>query len=336
MLALVLSAAIGLVGPPRTVGMDAVELVAGREVAGQEALQVEHEGHRYLFATEASRAAFLARPGTYEVQLGGACARMGPLSGLGRTDLFAVHDGRLYLFASEACRSTFLADPEALLERADAAPAPSPEEARRGAAVLERALAAMGGRAAVRGLTSLRLAQSQRVRSGGREYTHRQAWTFRFPNGLHVVDAWDEREWSMTLAGERGWFGGADARPMVQSQREAMERELLHDPIVLLRLFAEGGLTVRFDGTEGGTDLVEAHGLGGRVVAARYRGRGPGSKIVATEARFGGFREQAGVWVPTRVEVYSLGAEKPHTVRECAEVRANVADDTAVFEPPTP
>ena len=119
---------------------DPVELVQGRKTPGDPAFFVDYQGFRYVFASASTRAEFEKDPARYEIQLGGACARMGPLSGSCRIDLYAVHEGRIYIFASEGCRKGFLAAPEKLLESDDAVPAGTPEQARRGRELIERAV----------------------------------------------------------------------------------------------------------------------------------------------------------------------------------------------------
>lgn len=61
-----------------------------------------HALWEYRFVSAETRAEFLAAPAKYEIQLGGACARMGALSGTGDPHLHAIHEGRLYLFASDS------------------------------------------------------------------------------------------------------------------------------------------------------------------------------------------------------------------------------------------
>src|SRR5262245_27119561 len=69
-------------------GFDPVSLTQGKEVAGKDDLSVARGRYRYYFASAASKAAFEKDPARYEIQLAGACARMGPLSGLGSPDRF--------------------------------------------------------------------------------------------------------------------------------------------------------------------------------------------------------------------------------------------------------
>ena len=106
----------------RTLRLDAIALVQGDESPGLESVSISRHGFTYLFASPENKATFEANPERYEIQLGGACARMGALSGEGTTDLFAVHEGKIYIFASEGCRRGFLKAPQKVLDRADPLP----------------------------------------------------------------------------------------------------------------------------------------------------------------------------------------------------------------------
>jgi YHS domain-containing protein len=86
-------------------GLDPVMLVQGKEVQGEMNITVTRGQFRYFFATAANKAAFEQDPARYEIQLNGACARMGPPV-YGNADLFTVHQGRIYIFGSGECKKT--------------------------------------------------------------------------------------------------------------------------------------------------------------------------------------------------------------------------------------
>ena len=75
-------------GIPVLRGLDPVALCEGREVPGSDTITATHEGYLYRFADEQSRERFHADRERYAVQMGGACGRMGPLSGKGAVDRF--------------------------------------------------------------------------------------------------------------------------------------------------------------------------------------------------------------------------------------------------------
>ena len=101
-------------------GLDPVELVAGKEVAGKVDIAATRGRYRYLFATPENKAAFEKNPEAFAVQYGGSCARMGPLSGSCNTERFVVHDKRVYVFSSDSCRKGFLLAPDLHIDRPDA------------------------------------------------------------------------------------------------------------------------------------------------------------------------------------------------------------------------
>ena len=104
------------VAPVQPFKTDVVELVAERVADGLDEFVVEHDGIAYYFANNDNRNRFLENPAIYEVADGGACGSMGPLSGLGSAERFAVHDGRVYFFASDSCKTRFLQDPSRCIE----------------------------------------------------------------------------------------------------------------------------------------------------------------------------------------------------------------------------
>jgi YHS domain-containing protein len=108
-------AAIGLSAGPTTLvlkGFDPVELLAGREVAGEAQYAAEFGRHEYRFVSQENLKRFQKEPLRYAVQNGGACGKMGALTGKGGAERFAVVNGRIFLFASDGCRSGFLAKPD--------------------------------------------------------------------------------------------------------------------------------------------------------------------------------------------------------------------------------
>src|ERR1051325_7695098 len=135
-------------------GLDPVMLTQGKEVFGNSKFAVTRGGFQYLFANEENRALFEKSPERYEIQLDGSCARMGPQVG-GNPDLHSVYQGHIYIFGSEQCKKLFDAAPEKYLEPAAAAEFnAAPEAIKKGQALIERAVEAMGGAARVDGITA--------------------------------------------------------------------------------------------------------------------------------------------------------------------------------------
>ena len=149
----------GQEAPPLALrGLDPLELVAGNEVEGDPALTYDRNGFRYAFVSEEHREEFHEDGGRFEIQLGGACARMGPLSGTGNPDLFAVHEGKIYVFASGACLESFKKDPARHVDPIED-PLGEGREAdrKRGQELLARVLEGVGGAERVDALESLHI-----------------------------------------------------------------------------------------------------------------------------------------------------------------------------------
>lgn len=310
-----------LPAPPeaRTFKIDVVELQRGREVAGNPDFAVDCWGYRYLFSSKENAAAFLADYQKYEVQLGGACAKMGPLSGRGATSIHTIYQGRLYTFASQSCKDGFLKDPEARADRPDPKPESTPESLARGRQLLDLMLSHMGGPANVDAVTSLRMEATTREKQGDKEYNHRRTWIASFPDKFRRDDDWDDFKYAMVVTPEFGVMAYSKVEDMHPQQRLALSRGLYHLPAVIAKLrtrddfvaVAAGpvtingtkgeALTVWFDSTA--TTLV-LDLASGRVLAAMYRDRGKGGAIGAIEMRYTAERDVNGLSLPAAAEAW--------------------------------
>jgi hypothetical protein len=125
-------------------GLDPVELLAGREVPGDDSITAVHAGYKFLFASATNRSTFEKDSARYEPANGGTCARMGPLT-MGVPALFAVHEGRIYLFGSGDCRKAFTAAPTKYLASSAPAPVATVEARARGRALAQSVGQAIGG-----------------------------------------------------------------------------------------------------------------------------------------------------------------------------------------------
>ncbi len=162
-------------------GVDTVVLLQqGKEVFGKSAISVERGRFRYLFSTPDTKATFERNPDKYEIQLGGMCARMGPPTGANPSDYF-VHEGKIYIFGSDECRKRFIASPEKFIPKPAPAMPAGTAAAARGREVLEKAVAAMGGAAAVDNVTSYVETASQVQRRGDTDVTITTRYDPAFP-----------------------------------------------------------------------------------------------------------------------------------------------------------
>lgn len=130
-------------------GLDPVALCEGAELEGEPDLVADFGRYRYRFVSEESRAIFRADPRRWGIQWGGGCGRMGPLSGRGAPNRWAVLDERIFIFASDGCREGFLMEPDLFLPLA---PARRKGDREAGREWIERAVGAHLG---VRGLLLL-------------------------------------------------------------------------------------------------------------------------------------------------------------------------------------
>lgn len=346
---LVAFAGSALGGATRVMRIDPVELVAGRETPGRESSFADYAGYRYLFANDANKAAFQKDPARYEIQLGGACARMGPLSGGCSAEIYAVHDGRVYLFASEQCRKSFLANPEKLLESDDAPPAGTPEGAARGRALIQRAVDALGGDARLEALRTYQAESVTESEQGGKKYTNRKRWTIRFPDAFRIDDAWNETNWAMVATPGDAFFADRETRSMHPQQRAAFERLVRHEPLVILQsrkrpdfvALAAGAaragdadvelLTVYFGGT---ATTLGIEPQSGRILTARFRGRGPTAALGQVEIAYADFRDVSGYSLPATATVRFDGEPAADMSRTLTNLAVNAELDAALFVRP--
>lgn len=332
-----------------TLKVDPVELVAGREVAGQESIHADHHRYQYWFSSEANKAAFLKEPARYEIQLGGACGRMGPLSGEGSPDRYLVHEGRIYIFASDACRNAFQANAVKLLDRDDPAPTGTPEQMRDGLALIEKAVAAFGGAERIDGLKSYSEEFVEDVESGGKTYRHRKGWIVGGSGALRLEEEWDDWKWAAVRSGAEAWFTqtsstGRESWSMHPQQVQALEREFRHHPLVILRArkspgfvavagdtisTSVGGQTVELKtvtvGFGGKTDVLGIDTESGRILAQRYRGRNSSMMFTELDRMFEDYRGVDGLVVPHKVTASSDGKPLKDGTYTLAGVRVDAA-----------
>ena len=239
--AALLSASAPAAPPERTLPVDPVELIAGREVPGKAELAVEHEGIGYLFATPESKAAFEKEPTKYEVLDGGACGRMGALSGLGDARRYAVHEGRIFFFASDGCRAGFLKDPAKHIEVDNEKVFGSEEQVQRGRAALDRMVAWAGGAERGRAITTYRASAARKEKQGEKDYAVTNETAISFPDRYFQKEAWNE-SWYSTMSGPEGaaMASTQGSERIAASRDRAFKRAMARRPIVILKAQVDG------------------------------------------------------------------------------------------------
>jgi YHS domain-containing protein len=299
-------------------GLDPVELCRGREVEGTAELGVTHFLYKYRFASEASLRTFQQDPERYAIQLGGACGRMGPLSGRGIPDCFTLHDGRIYIFASIECREGFLKDPARFLQHDDAPPAADAAAQQAGAALLQRALAAHGGKNVITHWTTLQLERRTTAKTDQGERQDSYLLTVR-QDAVRVDQSWGGYRYSTILQQDGGCFVGNTGKqePMHDTGARELQLAVMRQPLVLLRrLCGEGAvLAAAGKGKVGDVDVDWLDSFAdaarttlaidgdGKVVQLRYRGRGPQLWFGDEQWTFSDFRSVGGVLLPFHQEL---------------------------------
>lgn len=307
-------------------GLDPVALCGGEELAGSTDFVVERGRYRYQFANAANRTSFEREPERFEIQLDGACARMGPLSGSGDPQRFHVHRQRIYIFASDQCRDGFVKRHDAFLATEEPAPTDAAAIAA-GRLLVERAARAHGGVERLRQWTSYyHEREEQKDDTTQRWRTHlRLPATARFDHDYtQGKQTWRNAN---VLVGGTSAFAlvGDKAQPLGVDAKRELQRSLAAEPLVALRLVLDGAAVAVPAGKRevAGIAVEEfavwchgqsvAFGLGNddRVRTSRCRSRAPGMWFGAVDRVFADHREHGGLTVPGSVQGFFEGKEAP-------------------------
>lgn len=289
----------------------------GEHTPGLEDLTADHEGLRYRFVDAAARDAFRADPAKYAVRLGGSCARMGPLSGLCRTDLYAVVDGGLYLFASEACRTTFQKHHARLLELDDARIDPTPESSAAAAGVLRTAVDRATGGRGFAAFRSYETACSETTESGGQTWVNERRTVVTFdPPAIKSHNAWNGRDWAYHWSAREARTVDPDglATDMTTAQTDAMRRQAHRQPLLMLARWERGAADAQaLEPDDHGHPRVRLHAEGvtldltidratGDILTSSCRDRNGAMMLGTLELRYTAHAVAGGLRVPTDAE----------------------------------
>lgn len=343
-LALALAVPAQTFDQPALGGLDPIELLRGNEVPGRP----EHEQRRglflYRFASEQNHDAFDADPERYEIQWGGACAGMGPLSGLGDPNRYWAWNDRIWIFASYDCRRSFQGDPESFVAAAEPKPEVTAESARTGRALLEQLLTALGGAARLDAVKSLREVYETEVEYDGKQVRSGAAWTLLFPGSVRSEGWWGDSSWAdvVTPSGAFRAQSGRPAHAMVAAQRRELERIAAHDLLWILRRRDAADFTCSGErATADRPDLLTVH-LGGTTTVLgldpdhlprvmHYRGRAGAGRLGDVELLLSDWREVGGLrWHHARRLVFN-GKPIEAESRTLTRVEVDGAIDPAWF-----
>jgi YHS domain-containing protein len=334
-------------------GVDPVLLVEGKEVSGKPDLKVVRGRFEYLFSSAATRAAFEIDPSKYEIQLNGACARMG--GGVqGNPSDFAVVDKKIYIFGSDDCHKKFVATPAKFLPRA-APPMPArAADLERGRALVEQAVAAMGGAAALDAVTTYMesASQVQKRPDGDVPVTTRTTW--QFPGRVRAERTMAVQGRTMTsgmlITPDGGWFlGQGRAFPQNAEGRKTSEQEYGRQLLPLLRTRHDAafkaaavgvavveGVDVDRVRVENGTVDVTL-GLdrkSGRVRSLSFAGRNQAAEFGEYTLVFDDYRAVSGLMLPFDVRALFDGAPDGFRTIKLDAIAINTPVDPSLFEIP--
>jgi len=340
-------------------GLDPVMLVQGKEVQGDLKITVTRGKFQYLFATSETKATFEKDPARYEIQLEGACARMGaPVTG--DPDLYTVYQGRIYIFGSGDCKKKFEAAPENYLESANGArpkAALTPESMKRGLALVEKAVGLMGGSARIDGVTSYQETNTvlQARRQGDVEV--KTTLTALFPNRIRLEQTmpdWNNPSASREMAivvtpGEVFGIMGGVVRPLPDSTRIDQEKDISRRLLSILRARKSAGFNAATTGSriirETPVEQVAvevehtSYTLGidpatGRILSLSTWRRGPQGNFGEFVEVFSDFRSVDNLTLPFRIVATFNGTPWKEQSPTIEAITINRKIDPAIFERP--
>jgi YHS domain-containing protein len=338
-IALIAFSAIGRAQNSETVipleGLDPVMLSQGKEVQGDMKYKVTRGKFQYIFANAENKAAFEKEPARYEIQLDGACARMGAPT-TGNPDLYFVHNGRIYIFGSEECQTLFKAAPEKYLEVPAAPKSPPTEEMiKRGQDVLAKAVEALGGGSKLDQLVSF-----QKTDLRGNQV--KNILTLAFPDSLRQEAVRSNFTLvSVITPADSFVMVNNGARPMPEGNRAAIYKELYHELVVLFRARTRSDFKASATGNEsvdvelpGFTTTLGIDPGTGRVVSQTYRGRGPGGVLGQIVINYSDYRTVDGLSLPFKTTATFDGEPFPPLSATIETIKINGQIDPSNFKKP--
>jgi len=327
-------------------GLDPVMLAQGKEAQGEMNITVMRGQFRYMFANAANKAAFEQDPARYEIQLGGHCARMGaPTRGI--PDLFTVYQGRIYIFGSGECKKQFEAAPQNFFEpeHKSATTAATPAALEKGQALIEQAVAAMGGAQLLDGLRSY---QEKNILTPQVDYSY----TLAFPDQARKDQRFGDYQDAAVInraTGEASLITRQNSAPLTSQHQQALWQEIGRKPLILLRARKQPDFKAAALGAgqagETATEqvAVEVGGLAaqlgvepktGRILSVAYTGRGPGSVYGQVAQSFADFRTVDGLTLPFKVMASFNGQPWPQRMVTVESVVINGKLNPALFAKP--
>ena len=338
-------------------GLDPVMLSRGKEVLGNLKISVTRGPYQYVFANEENKALFEKSPEQYEIQLGGTCARMGPMVG-GNADLYSVHQGRIYIFGSGGCKKLFDAAPEKYLE-----PAPqkelsaTPEAMKKGQALIDKAVVAMGGAAKLDGLTGYQEMAAATAIQQQNPVEYKTSLTRVFPDSIRREDVRNfGTVTNIAVPVEAFGIFKTATRTAVNPMRPlaaAEFRKLTHlSPLEILHARKSPDFKAAFVGSstaagvtvdevaillDGATVRLGIDATSGRIVTLTYRGRSRSAgELGEIKKVYSDFRTVDGLTLPYKTQGTFNGQAEAEQTYTIESISFNVKVEPSLFEKPKP
>lgn len=340
-------------------GLDPVMLVQGKEVQGELSITVTRAQFRYFFANAANKAAFEQDPARYEIQGNGECSRMGaPV--YGNADLFTVHQGRIYIFGSGECKKRFDAAPEKYLpsrSEANTKAALTPEALKQGQALIEKAVAAVGGAARIDGITSYQEKSTTLQPRRQSEVEIKNNLTLLFPDRLRLERVGPDfnnpattRQMAVVITPSESFTAAPNGvQPLNDIARLDQEREIKRRPLSILRARKSANFKPAAIGSgkvgeatveqvavelEGTSYTLAIDSATGRLLSLSYQRRGPEGTFGQFVQEFSDFRTVDGLTLPFKISATFDGQPWKGQSATIEAININGKVDPALFEKP--
>jgi YHS domain-containing protein len=289
---------------------------------------------QYLFASAENKATFEKDPSRYEIQLDAHCARMGAPT-TGNPDLYYVHNGRIYIFGSEECQTVFKAAPEKYLEVPAAPKSPPPAEmVKRGQELIAKAVEVLGGGSKLDQLVTFQKTEL-------RENQARNILTLALPDALRQETVRPTFTLTSVITPSDSFtIVNNGARPMSEANRTAINKELNHELVVLLRARNRPEFKASLAGENVEIELpgfittLRIDPGTGRVISQTYKGRGPGGVLGQIVINYSDYRTVEGLSLPFKTSATFDGQPFPALSATIEAITINGQVDPASFKKP--